>query len=305
MNGTRLSIIAAAVAAVSAGCASMPERVETLEVARTIVNSAEQDPLAREAAAQDLAQARNAISAADTAIEAKEDDDVIAHRAYLANRYARIAEQRIAEAQAREEIQRSEAELSRTQLQAREREAERARVLAEQREVTAAAEAARAETEAARADTAEQRAADLESELQDLQARETNRGLVLTLGDVLFETDEANLQPGAAATMDRLADFMNEYPDRNVLIEGHTDARGSETYNIGLSERRARAVREAMVDRGIATERIQVRGLGESYPVASNESSSGMQQNRRVEIVISDEEGDFPRAAERTAVLRN
>jgi outer membrane protein OmpA-like peptidoglycan-associated protein len=94
---------------------------------------------------------------------------------------------------------------------------------------------------------------------------------------------------------------MRDYPDRQVMIEGHTDSRGSDDYNRDLSERRADAVRDALVDRTIDAGRIRSVGLGEIYPVASNDSSAGQQQNRRVEIVISDEQGAFPSGAERTA----
>jgi outer membrane protein OmpA-like peptidoglycan-associated protein len=104
--------------------------------------------------------------------------------------------------------------------------------------------------------------------------------------------------------MDRLAQFMRDYGERQVKVEGHTDSRGDETYNIGLSERRARAVRDALVERGIDAQRIRTIGLGEGYPVASNDTQAGMQQNRRVEIVISDEQGNFPAGTERTATAR-
>jgi outer membrane protein OmpA-like peptidoglycan-associated protein len=127
---------------------------------------------------------------------------------------------------------------------------------------------------------------------------------VLTLGDVLFDTAQANLKPGAASTMDRLAQFMRDYGERQVMIEGHTDSRGEDAYNIDLSQRRAAAVRDALLERNIEPQRIRIVGLGEGYPVASNDTQAGMQQNRRVEIVISDEQGGFPAGAERTATSR-
>jgi outer membrane protein OmpA-like peptidoglycan-associated protein len=124
---------------------------------------------------------------------------------------------------------------------------------------------------------------------------------VLTLGDVLFDTDQAQLKAGAARTMDRLAEFMQSYPERRVLIEGHTDTRGSDSYNVDLSRRRAAAVADALVERGIPSERIETIGLGEAYPVASNESTAGMQENRRVEIVLSGPQGEFRSGTRRTA----
>jgi outer membrane protein OmpA-like peptidoglycan-associated protein len=127
--------------------------------------------------------------------------------------------------------------------------------------------------------------------------------LVLTLDDVLFDVDASDLKPNARSTLDRLADFLDEYDDRVVLIEGHTDSTGTEGYNVALSERRADAVRGALVDRGIAGDRIRIAGLGESEPVVSNDTAAGRQQNRRVEVVISDENGEIA-SADRAAALR-
>ncbi len=109
---------------------------------------------------------------------------------------------------------------------------------------------------------------------------------MLTLGDVLFATGRATLMPGGLQTVDRLANFLQKYPDRNVLIEGHTDSVGRAEYNMGLSQRRADAVRKALMDRGIGAERITTKGYGESYPVASNKTAAGRQENRRVEVVV-------------------
>ena len=143
------------------------------------------------------------------------------------------------------------------------------------------------------AQAAEERAQDLERELEQLEARDTDRGLVLTLGDVLFDAGTATLKPGAATTVDRLAQFMRDYPERSVRIEGHTDSAGSDTANQALSEQRADAVRESLIERGLEAERIATLGYGEARPIAGNETAAGRQQNRRVEIVVSDEQGSF------------
>ena len=123
-------------------------------------------------------------------------------------------------------------------------------------------------------------------ELEELNAKQTNRGLVLTLGDVLFETGKSTLLPGAQRAIDKLAEFLEENPERKVLIEGHTDNRGSITYNIDLSLRRAQAVKNALVEKGIAGDRILAHGYGEAYPVAPNKDAAGRQRNRRVEIIV-------------------
>jgi OOP family OmpA-OmpF porin len=129
----------------------------------------------------------------------------------------------------------------------------------------------------------------LEKELEELRAQKTERGSVLTLGDILFETDKAELLPGAMRTIDKLAEFLRNHPERNIIIEGHTDNTGSATYNLGLSQRRADGVRGVLLERGINSERIVTKGYGQEFPVATNSTSAGRQQNRRVEIIILDE----------------
>lgn len=136
-------------------------------------------------------------------------------------------------------------------------------------------------------------------ELAALKAKQTERGAVLTLGDVLFDTGEAQLKPGAHVTIDRLAAWLRDNPGSRILVEGHTDSRGSDAYNQSLAQRRADAVAYALYNDGISHDRISVQGLGEAYPVASNGTAAGQQQNRRVEIVISDAQGQFPAAAVR------
>jgi outer membrane protein OmpA-like peptidoglycan-associated protein len=129
----------------------------------------------------------------------------------------------------------------------------------------------------------------LEQELAALkaQARETERGPVLTLGDVLFEFNRADLKSGAMQKLYPLVAFLQENPTRSVVIEGHTDNIGSDSYNFELSQRRAEAVRAFLLQNGIRAERITAQGRGESYPVAANDTEAGRQQNRRVGIVIS------------------
>ncbi len=135
-------------------------------------------------------------------------------------------------------------------------------------------------------------------ELEELNAKQTNRGLVLTLGDVLFESGKANLLPGSKRAIEKLVEFLKDNPERKVLVEGHTDNVGSATYNIDLSLRRAQSVKEALVENGIDEKRITALGYGEMYPVAPNTDAAGRQRNRRVEIVIL-EEGVAPESMHR------
>ena len=135
-------------------------------------------------------------------------------------------------------------------------------------------------------DTRERQVESLEAELAALQAEQTDRGLVVTLGDILFDVDEAELTPGGELQVARLADALRQMPDRNVLIEGHTDSSGTDAYNLDLSQRRARTVEGLLLLQGVDPTRLVTRGYGEGYPVASNASAAGRQQNRRVEVVI-------------------
>ncbi|MEM8492422.1 MAG: OmpA family protein [Pseudomonadota bacterium] len=143
------------------------------------------------------------------------------------------------------------------------------------------AETMRAEAEAARAEMESMR-----SRLAELEARPTERGLLLTLGDVLFAFNQADLKAGVTRTLRPLVDVLIDTPDQMVIVEGHTDAVGSRDYNLQLSQRRAVAVRSFLVNNGIASERISIEGLGPDYPVADNDTAEGRQQNRRVEVIL-------------------
>jgi outer membrane protein OmpA-like peptidoglycan-associated protein len=189
-----------------------------------------------------------------------------------------------------------EAEIARMQTQQMAVEAGRARQQAD--EARDDADKQREEAQKQREEAAEQRASaeeafararQLQSDVADLKAVETSRGVVLTMSDVVFATGKAELASGAVKTLDRIATFLNEYPERDVVIEGHTDNVGSDSYNQQLSENRARAVASQLESRGVDTQRIASRGLGESNPVAPNENVAGRQQNRRVEIILAPE----------------
>jgi len=145
--------------------------------------------------------------------------------------------------------------------------------------------AARNDANMARAETAE-----LQRQITDLNARMTDRGLVVTLGDVLFETGNAELRGGTPQNLDRLAAFLNRFETRTVQIEGHTDSVGSDSYNMVLSGQRADSVRDYLVQNGVVSSRIATSGMGEVSPIASNDTVTGRQQNRRVEVIISDSE---------------
>lgn len=128
--------------------------------------------------------------------------------------------------------------------------------------------------------------AEITAELAALKAEKQERGTVITLGDVLFQTDQAALTPEGISRVNRIATYLASHPAQSIVIEGHADATGSATYNQGLSEARAEAVTAALLRQGVTAERVIYTGLGESSPIATNETSTGRQLNRRVEVIF-------------------
>src|SRR5262245_13053148 len=161
--------------------------------------------------------------------------------------------------------------------------------LARQNAERAAQAAAVAEEQAARAGqrgAISARRAQLERELAELKARETEQGLVLTLGDVLFAPNQSEPTTAAMRKLSPFVTILKEQPQRSIRIEGYTDSRGPESYNLDLSQRRADAVRDFLVDNGISPRRITARGYGKANPVASNATLAGRRENRRVEVIV-------------------
>lgn len=245
-------------------CASAPQPNAALESARAQVAAAEADPNVARYAPLDLETAKRDLALAESAAE-HHQDAAVSQPAYMAAQTARLA-------QARAAAKADDAQVAQGQT-----ERDRIKLAAQQREVNTAVQQRNA---------AAQQAADLQSQLDQLKAKQTDRGIVLTLGDVLFDTGRSELNPGAATKMDQLAQFLNQHPDRRVEIDGYTDSVGSDAYNDDLSQRRASAVKAALVTRGIDPSRINTQGYGKAYPVASNADSGGRQLNRRVEVVI-------------------
>lgn len=289
---------------VLAACSSTPERVPELESARTTVERLELEPRVQQAASEKLALARDALARAETALSYNEPLEQVRHEAYVARRQAEIGLQLTSEAESRAEVQEAERQRNELRLQARTVDAERAEMRAERRTAEAEQSARDAELSRSIADAALDEAERLSSELEEMEAEQTERGMVLTLGDVLFDTGRAELADGAMPTMDRLAGFLSENTEHRLLIEGHTDSRGSDEYNRNLSADRSRAVADALSQRGVSRDRLRTAGMGEAYPVASNDTSAGRQQNRRVEIVVSDGDGNFPQAAEQRTMTQ-
>jgi len=302
---TAVSILAAAVLA--AACASAPVSTPTLDGARADFVSANNNPQVSTYAPLEFKQASEALDQANQAAARRESLNDIDRLAY-------VAKQRIATAQEVAKGKAAEADIAATsrqrdqvRLEARTAEAERAKREAEAAQASAQQAQAQAASAQAQAEVAQQqnaalaqRAAQLEALLVDLHAVKTDRGYVVTIGDVLFGTDQATLTSSGMSTLRKLADVMTQNPNRTVLVEGFTDSTGSSNHNQELSQRRANAVATALGGMGVARERIAMRAYGEAFPVAGNDTATNRQQNRRVEIVLSNEGAQIPpRAAMR------
>jgi outer membrane protein OmpA-like peptidoglycan-associated protein len=194
--------------------------------------------------------------------------------------------ERLAAEKARADLERARAEADAARAAA-QAQAEEARRLAEEREREAsAARLAREQAEKDRDAAREQ----LRQQLTViLETRETARGLIINLSDVLFDVDKATLKPGAREKLARIAGVLASHPDLKIEIEGHADSTGSEEYNQALSERRAQSVRAYFNQQGVTTPIVAAVGFGETRPVATNGTAAGRQQNRRVEIIVSGE----------------
>jgi outer membrane protein OmpA-like peptidoglycan-associated protein len=303
MRKTNISpLVIAAAAFALAGCETKPETSGVIEQARAAVDAAASDANVAKFAPTELQRARNLLVNAESNLKSKGARDVnTAHYAYLATQMAHIAEQRAHEQIALERVKSGETERQKILLAARENEANSA--LSQARQAQAAAEQARNEAQNARSEVAaaQSEAQRLASELQNVKTSQTNRGLVLTLNDVLFDTGRSELKPGARRTLDQIAQFLNEHPERRVQIEGFTDSQGGNDFNMELSQSRADAVASAIIQRGIDAQRVRALGYGEEFPVASNANSGSRQLNRRVEIIVGNQNAPIPERSDRDA----
>lgn len=257
-------------------CVGAPQPNAALESAHAAVQAAESDPNVSKYAALDLDAAKKDLAIADDAA-LHHKDMAIAQPAYMAAQNARLAQMHAATKADDARVAAGQAQRDQIMLAARNREVQ-----------TAVGQRDQAKDQAA---LATEQAARLQAEVDQLKATPTPRGLVLTLGDVLFDTGRAELNPGASRKLDQLAQFLNEHKDRRVQIDGFTDSVGTDAYNEGLSRRRADAVKSALLTRGIDASRIGTEGYGKAYPVANNSDSGGRQLNRRVEVVIGGDNG--------------
>lgn len=307
-----LTVLAASLAL--AACSSVPARHAALEEARSRLDAAQADPQVQRHAGDEMRRAVAALERADVAHAAGQPREQVDHLAYMTLRRVSLAQEVAATRQAQTVVEGARAERDAMLLTLRTQEADEARrklATAESRADRQGAELDQADRNAA-ADKAQLALADrnaavdkadlarsdarrtaLEAELERINAHRTERGIVVTLGDMLFDSGQSRVLAAGSTGVSGLAEFMRRNPSRRASIEGYTDSTGSDSANQQLSERRAGAVRDMLVDLGIAADRLSTVGHGEASPVARNDIADGRRSNRRVEIVFAAEAGDI------------
>lgn len=255
----QLMIPALLAASVALSACSTPPNAN-LEQARTNYTGLQANPQASKVAALETKDASDYLDKADKAYLDKRDSNEVDQLAYLTNQRVEVAKQTIALRTAEANLKNAAAQRAQARLDARDAQIK---------------------------------------QLQDsLNAKQTDRGTLVTFGDVLFATDRADLKSSGLVNINKLAQFLQENPDRKVIVEGYTDSTGAASHNQSLSERRAGSVRTALVKMGVDPARIVAQGYGKEYPVAENSNASGRAMNRRVEVTISnDNQPVIPRSA--------
>jgi outer membrane protein OmpA-like peptidoglycan-associated protein len=279
--------------AVLSGCTSTPPQNTQLTAAHSNYNDARSNPQVANLAALELKEAGDTLDKADTAMSKGQGSTAVDHLAYLANQKVGIANETAKLKTAELAVTNAGAKRNEVRLEARTTEANEAKQRVAM--ITEVADQQSADLAAADANAQRDRAtiAQQEQQLKELNAKKTDRGMVITLGDVLFRTGKAQLESGGMHNVQKLADFLKQSPKTKVMIEGHTDSVGSESSNLVLSDRRASAVKMALTDKGISSDRISTHGYGEAYPIAGNHSAAERQLNRRVEVILSDANGNI------------
>ena len=255
----QLMIPALLAASVALAACSTPPNAN-LEQARTNYTGLQTNPQASKVAALETKDASDYLDKADKAYQDKEDQAKVDQLAYLTNQRVEVAKQTIAMRNAEANLKNASAQRAQARLDARD--------------------------------------AQIKQLQNSLNAKQTDRGTLVTFGDVLFATNKAELKSSGLVNINKLAQFLQENPDRKVIIEGYTDSTGAPNYNQSLSERRATSVQVALIKMGVDPARIVAQGYGKEYPVAENSSVSGRAMNRRVEVTISnDNQPVIPRSA--------
>ncbi|MDB6146126.1 MAG: ompA family protein [Pseudomonas sp.] len=244
------------------GCAGHQNSDQALQQASADFQKVKEDPNVLRGAPKDVIRAGESLARAERLSNYWGSGDDVVHYAYLSRRYSEIAREHTLLMLNQEQLVKSDIERQRLQLALRE----------------------------AKLSNVQQQGKMLEEQMVALAAQ-TDRGLVMTLGDVLFDTGEAELNNSANRAVLKLVQFLQFNPKRIVRIEGYTDNTGDKQTNLVLSKERAQSVADVLVDLGIDDARIQVEGYGDEFPVEANASERGRAKNRRVEILFSDDKG--------------
>lgn len=252
------------------GCNTQPATDQALQQADASFQSVREDSAVLRSAPKDVIRAGESLARAQRLTSYWGSADDVRHYAYLSQRYSDIAREHSRQALAEQQSTKLELDVQRLQLALRE----------------------------SKLQSVQQQGKWLEEQIVALASVDGSRGLVMTLGDVLFDTGEAELKPSANRTVLKLVQFLQLHPKRVVRIEGYTDNTGERPFNLQLSKARAQSVADTLVDLGVDEKRIRVEGYGDLYPIEANASERGRAQNRRVEIVFSDDKGVLAGARE-------
>jgi len=294
----RLALLAMLVATAACATVRKPAELTQAEALDQVLN--EQGAQRRAEAA--MIRSREALVTAQNAFAAKQTQEYVDGLSHIALRLAQVAEaqssrvlatsaadslrrETLARQLARsEELRRRNEQMSAQQQQMSQAQIDslqrhNARIQQQSDSLRRAAEAANEQL-----NSALNQLRNLVTEITNL--RETSRGIVISLSDILFDVNRATLKPGAESNVRRIAAILQQYPDRQIAVEGHTDATGSDAYNQTLSEERAASVRASLVAGGVPEGQITSTGFGKTQPVATNDTPAGRQQNRRVEIIV-------------------
>ena len=279
-------------AAVISGCSSTPIN-QSLTDAHTSYNSARNNPQVTNLAALELKEAEDSLGKADSAFGKGENAATVNQLAYIAYQQVKIAQETAFRKTDELAVTNAASKRDQVRLAARTAEADSAKHQVALIQETSNIQAEELVAASANAEHDQQLISKQAKQLQELNAKQTKRGLVITIGDVLFSSGKKDLRSGGMHNIAKLAAFLVQYPKYRVLIEGYTDNTGNAPANQTLSEQRADAVKIALIDKGIASDRIITRGYGKEFPVASNKNSSNRQLNRRIEIILSDDNGNI------------
>ena len=277
---------ASAAMIVLSGCSSTAVNNELVSSAEQHFNQTAGPNSVREYAPLKYEQAKESLQKLKSAAESDADESRLEHLAYMSRKHSEIALQQAKLKKAEKSIQQAEVNRKDLLLALKSEDLEQTKQRADQ----LASEKQQAQSQLEQMKAKNNQMAQL---LNELKAKETERGLVLTLDSILFELNKATLKSGSERSVDKLAEFLKSYPDRNLLVEGFTDSTGKESYNQQLSRDRAEAIQSELIAKGVSPERIEIKGYGEQFPVATNETRAGRQMNRRVEVIVANKGDDL------------